>query len=272
HGPRGSFLGRLIVPVSQLTALAQCWEALPPGHREIPWRVSALLPAIDTESTSAWEAALGALKAFDRRSGNSPSRLFVDTWELPCSSPDGIEWMAARIPDRARCFVEVPLDQSTPELLLALKGAQRLNAKVRTGGVTAVQIPSPEALLDFLQRTARLDLAFKATAGLHHPLPAIRPLTYEPNAPQGPMHGFLNVMLATAFARRHPNQDAELLTLLSDPDPSSFGLAESCLTWRGRTFDDQELRSLRRTAFLSLGSCSFDEPLADLCALGWLET
>src|SRR6266852_1266566 len=68
-------------------------------------------------------------------------------------------------------------------------------AKVRTGGLTPESIPAAEDLADFLCRTAERRLAFKATAGLHHPVRSDRPLTYAPDAPRGVMHGFVNVFL-----------------------------------------------------------------------------
>ena len=43
-------------------------------------------------------------------------------------------------------------------------------AKVRTGGLTAESTPSSEALADFLCAAASRRVAFKATAGLHHPI------------------------------------------------------------------------------------------------------
>src|ERR1039458_1007223 len=50
--------------------------------------------------------------------------------------------------------------------------------KVRTGGLTPEAIPESEAVADFLCRAAARRLPFKATAGLHHPIRSLHPLTY----------------------------------------------------------------------------------------------
>src|SRR3954468_24676088 len=73
-------------------------------------------------------------------------------------------------------------------------------AKVRTGGITPDAIPSSEALAKFIHACARRHLPFKATAGLHHPIRSAQALTEEPDSPRALMHGFLNVLLASALA------------------------------------------------------------------------
>src|SRR5262245_39438675 len=73
-------------------------------------------------------------------------------------------------------------------------------AKLRSGGVKHEAIPSVEEVAAFIRACADRRLAFKATAGLHHPVRSMQPLTYAPDAPRAVMHGFLNVFLASAFA------------------------------------------------------------------------
>ena len=82
---------------------------------------------------------------------------------------------------------------------LAGKG---LRAKIRTGGVTPDAFPSAETIAQFIRECRDHRVAFKATAGLHHPLRCVKPLTYEPDAPTGTMHGFLNVFIAAAMPDR----------------------------------------------------------------------
>jgi hypothetical protein len=42
------------------------------------------------------------------------------------------------------------------------------------------------------------------------------------------------------------------------------------IDWNGYRIDASEIRELRRTFFLSFGSCSFAEPVADLERIGLL--
>src|SRR5262249_44337983 len=71
-------------------------------------------------------------------------------------------------------------------------------AKLRTGGLKPDMIPGVDDVAEFIRACAERRLPFKSTAGLHHPVRKQHPLTYEPDAPQGVMHGFLNVFLAAA--------------------------------------------------------------------------
>ena len=54
----------------------------------------------------------------------------------------------------------------------------------------------------FIRRCIEADVRFKATAGLHHPLRAEFPLTYDAGAPVGAMFGYLNVFLAAGIHER----------------------------------------------------------------------
>ena len=138
-------------------------------------------------------------------------------------------------------YVEVPLGNGVAEKIGAL--AERgLRAKVRCGGA---EVPTPEALGAFLTTCRDARVPFKATAGLHHPLAA-----------EG-RHGFLNVLAACAF------EDAAALT-------GEVELTREALRWRGREAGPDELARVRREQLVSIGSCSFFEPVEDLQELGIL--
>lgn len=139
-----------------------------------------------------------------------------------------------------------------------------LRAKIRTGGVTADAFPTPEKIAAFIRAARAHRVAFKATAGLHHPLRCVRPLTYEPAAPTGTMHGFLNVFLAAAL----PEEADEVL---QTSDPSEFGFDDEGVSWRGLRVTTDALAAMRREFAISFGSCSFEEPIDDLRALGWVD-
>jgi hypothetical protein len=142
-------------------------------------------------------------------------------------------------------------------------------AKVRTGGLTPEAIPPSEALADFLCEAASRRVAFKATAGLHHPIRSLRPLTYAPDGPCATMHGFVNVFVAAVFAWQAADRDL-ILDVLNDADAGAFQFLASQLCWRGRSITRAEIESARRDFAHSFGSCSFAEPVADLRQLGWL--
>ncbi len=130
-------------------------------------------------------------------------------------------------------------------------------AKVRTGGLTPEAVPSGQYLADFLCDTAARRMPFKATAGLHHPIRSAA------------MHGFVNVFVAAAFAWQ--GDPLELVErVLNEQDARAFQFGEDALTWRGRKLSIAEIAWARRDFAHSFGSCSFEEPIADLRELGWL--
>jgi len=135
-----------------------------------------------------------------------------------------------------------------------------LRAKIRTGGVTPDAFPSAETIAKFIRECRAHHVAFKATAGLHHPLRCVKPLTYEPDAPTGPMHGFINVFVAAAL----PDRAEEILL---DHD---FQFDDDGVSWRNERVTTEQLAHMRNTFAISFGSCSFEEPIGDLKDLGWL--
>lgn len=147
--------------------------------------------------------------------------------------------------------------------LLDAIASKGLRAKIRTGGLTEEAFPTSQKIADFLRACKARGVAFKATAGLHHPLRCVRSLTYEPNAPTGLMHGFINVFLAAALPG-----DAE--AVLEERDADAFAFDDDGARWRDRRVSTQDLERLRRDFAISFGSCSFEEPIDDLRALHWL--
>jgi hypothetical protein len=201
----------------------------------------------------------------------------VDSIELRVRNLDEIYLVRKNLPPRTTAFFEIAPEQAD-ELLSILRHIGS-SAKLRTGGVVEDAFPAVEHIAGFVARCAELGLSFKATAGLHHPLRCIRALTYEPNAREGMMHGFLNLFTAAAIAwgavragKAVPR--AVLATCLADTDPASWHFGEDALTWSG---DEEPIRleldclsSTRSKFALSFGSCSFEEPLHDLHELDLL--
>ncbi|MCU1349529.1 MAG: hypothetical protein JWO56_2559 [Acidobacteria bacterium] len=200
----------------------------------------------------------------------------ADTIEVKAASADDVERIARATGDRT-VYVEI-----ADVALLDAIAAHGLRAKIRTGGITADAFPDERRVARFIREcmmrpptpgTAQRSthppspvppacLPFKATAGLHHPLRCVKPLTYEPDAPRGTMHGFVNVFLAAAM----PEGAEEILL---DDDPRSFAFDDDGVSWRGSRIATADLAAMRACA-ISFGSCSFEEPIDDLKELGWL--
>ncbi|HTU45703.1 MAG TPA: hypothetical protein VMF91_11610 [Bryobacteraceae bacterium] len=139
-------------------------------------------------------------------------------------------------------------------------------AKIRTGGITADAIPSVEVLAAYILACAERRLPFKATAGLHHPIRSRHPLSYEKNAPEATMHGFVNVFLAAAFAW---HGKADIAAVLAETDQDAFRFDDRAY-WRDLSLSTGQVAEARTQFAHSFGSCSFEEPIADLEQLGWL--
>lgn len=148
----------------------------------------------------------------------------------------------------------------------AQPGGPTFAAKLRMGGVTADAFPSPESLTDALIAIRDAGVPFKCTAGLHHPVRAYH------DSVGTEMHGFLNVFAAWTFAHAL-DTDSDLLTrVLATTDADAFRVSEQGVAWcvgEGASLhaSPDQIRTARRWA-QGIGSCSFDEPVADLSALG----
>jgi hypothetical protein len=254
-GPDAWMLGRFVVPATRLDELDRAREALTPEERS-GWRVSALLGE-DVEADLARVDAFNAAHAGDSR---------VDSVEAKLTSPSAVARAAEMIAKRYSLFVEIPV-KSDPASLISAIDEWGATAKIRTGGLTQEAFPPAPALIRFIRRCIESKGPFKATAGLHHPLPAEYKLSYEPDAPRGKMFGFLNVFLASAFMRVGMD-DRDALRLLDDGDRASFKVDARTIRWRDYTLTSDQVADARKTLAVSFGSCSFREPVQELAALG----
>jgi len=140
-------------------------------------------------------------------------------------------------------------------------------AKIRTGGLKPEAIPSSADVAAFITACADLRLAFKATAGLHHPLRAEQALTYAADSPRAKMHGFINIMMSAAFAW---NGQRDLVPIIEETEASAFRFDDEAAHWSGLSLTVQQIKESREQFFHSVGSCSFEEPVLELQALKWL--
>lgn len=251
-GPNAWALGRFVVPVSRL----QEFEAHFTPGREM-WHLSALIGQNPAED-------LARVAEFNGRHKHSA---IIDTLEAKAPETATIQELRSHVPESILIYFEVPSTGDPAELITAISAAHA-RAKVRTGGLTPEMFPSEQQVLRFLAACINENVAFKATAGLHHPVRCVRPLTYEKDAPSGTMHGFLNMFLAAAFLLDGV-PEKELEKLLLDDDAASFNFDEGAIAWRGHRLTQARLLESRALA-ASFGSCSFEEPISDLVALNFL--
>jgi hypothetical protein len=142
-------------------------------------------------------------------------------------------------------------------------------AKVRTGGLTPDAIPPAPELAGFLLDAAARGIPFKATAGLHHPIRSVRALTYDLESPRAPMHGFLNVFAAAAFAWNGMDR-GHLEELLEERRAAALVFTDDALIWNDHFVTTEQIEEARREFAHSFGSCSFEEPVTELRDLGLL--
>ena len=251
-------LGRFVVPVVRLDELKEAASSFTERESD-PWPISAL----------AAEDIYDTVRRLTRFNEENAGAFVVDSVEVKANTVSKIENTVDMMPEGVTAFFEIGLGQNFAELIATLAIDQQ-HAKIRTGGVTPDEIPRSRDIIRFVRTCLAGNVPFKATAGLHHPIRCYRPLTYAEGGPSGTMHGFLNLFLMTGFARESFKPDA-LEELLEEEFGEVFHFDELGLTWRGENFlSNWQLERLRRLGIQSFGSCSFEEPVEDLKALGLL--
>jgi hypothetical protein len=253
-------LGRFVTPVSRLTEfLDHAGEFLPRDPAADPWRLS-VIAGEDINQT------IKDIKEFHRV---APGGVRVDTLEVKASTVSKIENTVQAVPEGITAYFEIADGPIFVELITAL-AVKRQRAKVRTGGVKGEDFPKTRELIRFVRTCMAANVPFKATAGLHHPIRCFKPLTYAANAPRGTMHGFLNMLMMTGFARESYRVSL-LEEVMEEEFEEVFQFDELGVKWRNDNFiSNSQLSLLRRRGMISFGSCSFDEPVADLQAMGLL--
>ncbi len=297
-------LGRFIVPVARLeefqkaqnallnpalvkellaiavtTAIPETRWFIPPDLGEgqlegspisgtFPWKLSAIVGN---------ESELGTIEAFNSEHG---SRALIDAIEIKAASIDDVRKLRPLVPEGVTPYFEFPAD-SRPELFQMI-AAVSARAKIRTGGVVESAFPQAVTIAQFMANCAAAKCAFKATAGLHHPVRCMKPLTYEANAPTGKMHGFLNVFVAAVLAREGLRSDSVEAVLLNEQPANFVFTDEKCEVRALHTVDKdgathntnfsinistERIRAVRESFATSFGSCSFEEPIEDLRSL-----
>lgn len=199
----------------------------------------------------------------------SAGRLSIESVEFRPGSPSMVHELAAVLPENLPVFCEVPLTENLTDWLTAIHH-EGWFAKIRTGGITPDSFPTSAAVANFLSQCKADGIAFKATAGLHHPVRSEHPLTYESSSPCGVMHGFLNVFLGAALLECGVSQD-QLISILDDANPANFRFSGDFAHWGKLFVNTNDIAGTREHFAISFGSCSFLEPIQDLQKLKLLD-
>ena len=240
-------LGRFIVPAMQLSVLADA--VVRDAHDGRGWTVSAIVREHMDEDAAA-------VQAFNQRAANRHVR--VDTIECRPSSSDSMTWLAKTFSPAFTVHVEVGVGPTAPDDLRVVARHQ-LRAKVRTGGLAPDAFPAPASLVAFIESARDVGVPFKATAGLHHAMRGAYPLSDEIGAQSATMHGFVNLMLATAtVGERLPTTTAA--ALLTRTDHSALVFDDERVRWDDVELSIDAIGRMREAQCVSFGACSFREP------------
>jgi hypothetical protein len=290
RGPYASVLGRFVVPVDRLGALGDALAARRAEVRAAPVPVSAILRREDdpTVALDAWAADGASVASFAARAA---AVAVVESVEAPLPPSIASTARAAEVeaffeeaagrcaPCRAlpvfweRSLLGAPRREAFEALAnaLATTSARRRGAglpawglKLRCGGVTASAFPPAADLAAAVAVALGRAVPFKATAGLHHPLPR-----WDERLGVN-RHGFLNLFVGAVLVSAGVLGEESLGDLLADAAPDSFRFHGGAVAWRGIAVDATTVRRVRVELVRSFGSCSVDEPLEDLAALGLL--
>lgn len=278
-------LSRFIIPASRLEELSSYAEEL--FSQDQPFSFSVL--GKETEMISEYDIALDkVMSACNSFCKNHPGMVKTDMLEMKLPKEAAfshdvdllrqlINKTAERLSrsEHTPCYIfyEGFLDESWKKDINAImqaiaahnenvkwKDKNYVSAafKIRCGGVEAEHFPSTEQLAFVLNKAREYNVAIKGTAGLHHP---VRRYAEEV---QTKMHGFFNVFGGVMLAYAHDLNDAELEEILKEEDAEQFIFTDGIFSWKEYSIQTKDIQTLRETAVLSYGSCSFDEPIDDL--------
>lgn len=166
-----------------------------------------------------------------------------DVVEIKAASAEEI-----RVSEGVTAYFETPL-----ELIPAIAAAGG-RAKIRMGGNS---VPDSRTVARFMAVCRRERIGFKATAGLHHPIRSSE------------MHGFLNTLMAACLVWNGADESLAA-QVLEDTHAENFRLDDESAAWRDCRLSISQIAEARANFIAGFGSCSFEEPLQDLRALGLL--
>lgn len=250
NGPESLLVNRFVCPASRLRELGDVLGRVDPDEQ---FGITVIGSGVDVV-----ENDLEAMRAFSQRFGED---FEIEGFEVKANRDIAGSVRAIQRLANLDLFLEVPLDANTTDALHIIAGSESASAKARTGGLDPDAFPPPALLANFLRECLDLNLPFKLTAGLHHPIRRRDPAT------GGVMHGFLNVLIALALAEEHDLTRAEITAILEEESARNFVVEPSEVGHRDMRAGLDAIDAVR-TLFAGFGSCSVSEPVQDLRDLG----
>jgi hypothetical protein len=274
ESPQRWMLGRFVCPASRLAELMSLAKRHPDAELltvaalgQQAASASEVLPTLQTD--------LEAIESF--RAGWEREDV-IDVYEAALPKGTNIAQLQSQLPHvpgalgeaKLAGFLEVPITTRRDDIarladtLHELQHTQpigTLGMKLRCGGLMAEAFPGDADVAWFIDRTRRVRVPFKATAGLHHPR------RHYDAALKVWHHGFLNVFTAGILSRTNSLTEADLVTILSDHELLSLRFEEDRLTWGNWSCSAAQIAEARTTGATTFGSCSFEEPCQDLIAM-----
>ena len=255
NGDDAWMLGRFVLLAARLREFTEAAARI--GTDVSGWRLSVLASANDAAT----------LAGFDKAK--------IDSIEIRANNAEEIKQAARAYSGEAaqagcQLYFE-PLPAQWTSVLQTV-GVAKARAKIRTGGEEAAAIPAEGSVLQFLRLARERRLAFKATAGLHHPLRSLQRLTYKEDSASAVMHGFVNVFAAATLLWHEPKMSQEAAWILAERDVDAVSMDGDTMVWLNSSvvLTAEQVRTAREQFCISFGSCSFTEPIAEMRALGWL--
>ncbi len=249
-GPNEWLVRRFVCPVAWLPDLLNQM----PAKVDEPWSISVLGTSLD-----GYRQDLNAIERFEELAAG---RALAECYEVKANRTELNRPALKHLADAGfeEVFIELPWTDELEDALHQIVEVEGIGVKGRTGGLEPGAFPSNERLAQFIHECISLDLEFKLTAGLHHPVP-----TQDTSIPAR-MHGFLNVLMATTMGLTHDLRRADLAAILASDDSKSLWFTEKGAGFQDWEADLSDLQAAR-ASFISWGSCSVQEPLDDLAAL-----
>ncbi|MBV9646273.1 MAG: hypothetical protein JO043_02290 [Candidatus Eremiobacteraeota bacterium] len=258
-------LGRFVVPVVRVEELVRARDAL-----EVPLPLSVILDGahVARDLASVLERAANAtesiavaaveLRLAEGRDGDVATSVTRIVADIDASGLDGAApvYLEFTFGTDWRTHLSATFDAFADA---AARSAHPVAAKIRCGGTASV--PRPEQLAFAIGTLRALEVPFKATAGLHHPIRRKDPQSGTET------HGFLNVLGVAVLDYELDLDERTRQQVLLEENPAAFGLDDDAFRWNGLSVDAAQVAAARRDFVHAFGSCSFTEPIADLQAL-----
>jgi hypothetical protein len=262
RGENAWLLARLVMPAARLSEFESAIGQLPPaGAEPRTWRLTSPLgPNVAADVAKILE--------FNQRHVPSTGKdgFTIESVEMRAANAQEIRNAASAIPKELQAYFEIQLSDTLKSSLAAIAEVGG-RGKVRTGGESPDMFPAGADLAHFFELCAAQRVSFKASAGLHRPVRGMQRYTYKPDSASGIMHGYINVFLAASFVREGMNEH-DATELLAEQSPAAFAWDDKGVAWRGECIGNKQLAAARKSFCLTVGSCSFAEPVDNLKSLG----